>query len=106
MNENIRRLLSEISELEEDLATVMNEQQERLRCQSEGSKIRFEENLRRCARNCSPKARAIRRTRRGTNSRINAVMVLRHDHLIMRLQECHDVYEFLYRYIAIIQRHL
>ena len=42
----------------------------------------------------------------GTNSRINAVMVLRHDHLIMRLQECHDVYEFLYRHIAIIQRHL
>jgi len=28
MNENIRRLLSEISELEEELATVMNEQQQ------------------------------------------------------------------------------
>ncbi len=28
MNENIRRLLSEINELEEELATVMHEQQE------------------------------------------------------------------------------
>jgi len=47
MNENIRRLLSEISELEEELATVMHEQQERLHYRIEGSKIRFEENLRR-----------------------------------------------------------
>ena len=47
MNENIQRLLSEISELEEQLATVMHEQQERLHYRIEGSKIRFEENLRR-----------------------------------------------------------
>jgi len=47
MNENIRRLLSEINELEEELATVMHEQQERLHYRIEGSKIRFEENLRR-----------------------------------------------------------
>ncbi len=47
MNENIRRLLSEINEREEELATVMHEQQERLHYRIEGSKIRFEENLRR-----------------------------------------------------------
>ena len=47
VNENIRRLLSEINELEEELATVMHEQQERLHYRFEGSKIRFEENLRR-----------------------------------------------------------
>ena len=47
VNENIRRLLSEINELEEELATVMHEQQERLHYRLEGSKIRFEENLRR-----------------------------------------------------------
>jgi hypothetical protein len=47
MNENIQRLLSEISELEEQLATVMHEQQERLHYRVEGSKIRFEKNLRR-----------------------------------------------------------
>jgi hypothetical protein len=47
MNENIQRLLTEISELEEELATVIQEQQERLHYRIEGSKIRFEENLRR-----------------------------------------------------------
>ena len=47
MNENIRRLLSQISELEEQLATDLHEQQERLHYRVEGSKIRFEENLRR-----------------------------------------------------------
>jgi len=47
MNENIRRLLNDISELEEELATVMHQQQERLHYRVEGSKIRFEENLRR-----------------------------------------------------------
>jgi len=47
MNENIRRILNEISELEEELATVIDEQQERLHYRIEGSKIRFEENLRR-----------------------------------------------------------
>ncbi len=46
MNENIRRLLNEISELEDELATIMHEQQERLHYRVEGSKIRFEENLR------------------------------------------------------------
>ena len=39
--------MSEISELEEQLATVMHEQQDRLHYRIEGSKIRFEENLRR-----------------------------------------------------------
>lgn len=47
MNENIRRILSEISELEEELASVLDEQQERLHYRIEGSRIRFEENLRR-----------------------------------------------------------
>ncbi len=47
MNENIRRILSEISELEEELASVIDEQQERLHYRIEGSRIRFEENLRR-----------------------------------------------------------
>jgi len=46
MNENIRRLLSEISDLEDELAKVMHEQQERLHYRIEGSRIRFEENLR------------------------------------------------------------
>jgi len=47
MNENIRRILNDISELEEELATVLHEQQERLHYRIEGSKIRFENNLRR-----------------------------------------------------------
>lgn len=47
MNENIRNLLSEIARLEEELATVIQEQQEQLHYRIEGSKIRFEENLRR-----------------------------------------------------------
>lgn len=47
MNENIRRILNEIGELEEELSSVMQQQQERLHYRIEGSKIRFEENLRR-----------------------------------------------------------
>jgi hypothetical protein len=47
MNENIRKLLSEIAELEEELATVIHDQQERLHYRMEGSRIRFEENLKR-----------------------------------------------------------
>jgi hypothetical protein len=47
MNENIRKLLSDIAELEEELATVIHDQQERLHYRMEGSKIRFEENLKR-----------------------------------------------------------
>jgi hypothetical protein len=47
MNENIRRILSEITRLEEELATVIQEQQEQLHYRLEGSKIRFEKNLRR-----------------------------------------------------------
>jgi len=47
MNETIRHLLSEIARLEDELATVINEQQERLHYRIDGSKIRFEENLRR-----------------------------------------------------------
>ena len=47
MNESIRKLLSDIAKLEEELATVIQEQQEQLHYRIEGSKIRFEENLRR-----------------------------------------------------------
>ena len=47
MNENIRRILGEISELEEELASLLHEQQEQLHYRIEGSRIRFEENLRR-----------------------------------------------------------
>ncbi len=47
MNDSIQHLLSEIVRLEDELATVFNEQQERLHYRIEGSKIRFEENLRR-----------------------------------------------------------
>jgi len=47
MNENIRKLLNDIAELEEELATVIHDQQERLHYRMEGSRIRFEENLKR-----------------------------------------------------------
>ena len=47
MNESIQRLLSEITRLEDELAAVINEQQEKLHYRIDGSKIRFEENLRR-----------------------------------------------------------
>ena len=47
MNESVRRLLSEITRLEDELATAINEQQESMHYRIEGSKIRFEENLRR-----------------------------------------------------------
>jgi hypothetical protein len=47
MNENIRKLLSEIARLEEELAEVIQEQQEQLHYRIEGSKVRFEESLRR-----------------------------------------------------------
>lgn len=47
MNDNTRKILTEIARLEEELATALHEQQERLHYRVEGSKIRFEENLRR-----------------------------------------------------------
>lgn len=47
MNENIRRILVEIARLQDELATVIHEQQEQLHYRIEGSKVRFEENLRR-----------------------------------------------------------
>jgi hypothetical protein len=47
MNENIRHILGEIAKLEEELAAVIHEQQEQLHYRIEGSKIRFEKNLRR-----------------------------------------------------------
>lgn len=47
MNEKIRRILGQIATLEEELATLLHEQQERLHYRVEGSRIRFEENLRR-----------------------------------------------------------
>jgi len=46
MNEQIKQLLTEIARLEEELATRIHEQQETLHYRIEGSKIRFEENLR------------------------------------------------------------
>jgi len=50
MNENIRRILSEITRLEDELAVLIQEQQEQLHYRIEGSKIRFEANLRRIHR--------------------------------------------------------
>jgi len=50
MNENIRHILSEFARLEEELATMLHAQQEQLNYRIEGSKIRFEENLRRIHR--------------------------------------------------------
>ena len=47
MNEKIRKLLSEIARLEEELAAVIQDQQEQLHYRIEGSRVRFEENLRR-----------------------------------------------------------
>ena len=47
MNDSTRRILTEIARLEEELATAVHEQQERLHYRVEGSKIRFEKNLRR-----------------------------------------------------------
>jgi hypothetical protein len=50
MNENIRRILSDIARLEEELAALVHAQQEQLHYRIEGSKVRFEENLRRIHR--------------------------------------------------------
>jgi len=47
MNEKIRRLLNEIARLEDELSAVIQEQQEQLHYRFEGSRVRFEENLRR-----------------------------------------------------------
>jgi hypothetical protein len=47
MNERIRAVLNEIAELEEELASLVHDQQEQLHYRIEGSKVRFEENLRR-----------------------------------------------------------
>jgi hypothetical protein len=47
MNENVRRILSDIARLEDELAGLIQAQQEQLHYRIEGSKIRFEENLRR-----------------------------------------------------------
>ena len=47
MNERIRRLLNEIARLEDELSAVIQEQQEQLHYRFEGSRVRFEENLRR-----------------------------------------------------------
>jgi len=46
MNEKIRKLLTDIARLEEELADLIQAQQEQLHYRIEGSKIRFEENLR------------------------------------------------------------
>jgi len=47
MNERIRQVLGEIARMEDELAELIQAQQERLHYRIEGSKIRFEENLRR-----------------------------------------------------------
>jgi len=46
MNEKIRKLLTDIAMLEAELAELIQAQQEQLHYRIEGSKIRFEENLR------------------------------------------------------------
>ena len=46
MNERIRQLLADISKLEDELTTVIQEQQVKLRYRIEGSRIRFDANLR------------------------------------------------------------
>ena len=46
MNERIRQVLGEIARMEDELTELIQEQQERLHYRIEGSKIRFEENLR------------------------------------------------------------
>ena len=46
VNENIRRLLAQISELEEELGEAIQEQQETLFYRLEGTKIQFERNIR------------------------------------------------------------
>ena len=50
MNERIRKLLGDIARLEEELADLIHAQQELLHYRVEGSRIRFEENLRRVHR--------------------------------------------------------
>lgn len=50
MNEKLREILADIARLEDDLAAVIQEQQEQLHYRIEGSKIRFEENLRKLHR--------------------------------------------------------
>jgi len=47
MNEKIRQVLSDIAQLEEELSTLIHDQQEQLHYRIEGSKIRFEKHLRR-----------------------------------------------------------
>lgn len=47
MSDIVRDLLAQIAELEDELAKAIHEQQERLHYRVEGSKIRFEKNLRR-----------------------------------------------------------
>ena len=46
MNERIRQLLADISKLEDELTAVIQEQQIKLRYRIEGSRIRFDANLR------------------------------------------------------------
>ncbi|MDH4107190.1 MAG: hypothetical protein OEW35_02640 [Gammaproteobacteria bacterium] len=46
MHDRIRQILTEITRLEDELAIALQEQQVRLRYRFDGSKIRFDENLR------------------------------------------------------------
>lgn len=50
MNEKVRQLLTDIAGLEDELAELIQEQQDQLHYRIEGSKIRFEENLRKIHR--------------------------------------------------------
>jgi hypothetical protein len=50
MNEKVRQLLTDIAGLEDELAELIQQQQEQLHYRVEGSKIRFEESLRKIHR--------------------------------------------------------
>ncbi len=50
MNEQIRKILSQITELEDDLHKLIQEQQAEFNYRVEGTKIRFEKNIRKAQR--------------------------------------------------------
>ena len=50
MNEQIRKILSQITELEDDLHKLIQEQQAEFNYRIEGTKIRFEKNIRKAQR--------------------------------------------------------
>ena len=50
MNEQIRQILSQITELEDDLHKLIQEQQEEFNYRIEGTKVLFEKNIRKAQR--------------------------------------------------------